>query len=796
MKDLSKTNQEQLDKIAALKQRIQELEIFEAEHQQMEKARRASELRYQTIFETTGTTMLIVEEDMTISLANDRWGTLTGYTREEVEGKRKWTEFIVEDDLNDMIIQHKLRRVDPGFATKSYEFRLIHRDGYIKHILLTVDLIPGTRKSVASLMDITERKLAEEAQRESEALLRIYLNNAPDGIYTTDMKGYFLYGNRKCEEITGYKKVELIGKNFLKLNLLSKQDLKKAAHLIQASSEGMSTGPDELELIRKDGRIIPVEINTAVVQRSDKGIVLGFVRDITERREAEASITRERQKLKTLSDNAPFGMVLIDVEGHFTYINRKFTELFSYDLPDLPDGRTWFRKAYPNIEYRHTVISTWREDWANAKPGTSTLRVFGVTCKDGTEKVVNFATSFLVSGDYLMTCEDITEMRKLESQLRQGQKMEAIGTLAGGIAHDFNNILTALTGYAGLIQKKMDTSDPLRPYVEQILVASQKAGDLIQSLLAFSRQQPFDLTPLDMNNTIRTMEKLLGRLLTEDIKLRTSLADDDTIVMADKSQMDQIFFNLVSNARDAMPKGGTLIIETAAAVIDAAFIKIHGFGKKGKYIEITISDTGMGMDEPTKGKIFDPFFTTKEAGKGTGLGLATVYGIVKQHGGYITVESEPDQGTTFSIYFPSVKMKVNEEQDRTTPIIKGNETILIADDDNEVRHLVWEALQAYGYSTIEATDGEDAIDKYKQNRPIDLVVLDVVMPKKNGREVYQEIRGIDPHVKVLFTSGYTRDIVFDKGIESGEFDFMAKPLLFDELLQKIREMLDRQEVPA
>ena len=419
------------------------------------------------------------------------------------------------------------------------------------------------------------------------------------------------------------------------------------------------------------------------------------------------------------------------------------------------------------------------------------LRVFSATCKDGTQKVLKFATSLLVSGDYLMTCEDITEMRKLESQLRQGQKMEAIGTLAGGIAHDFNNILTALTGYATLIQRKMDTSDPLRSYVEQILVASQKATGLIQSLLAFSRQQPFTLTPLDMNNTIKAMEKLLGRLLTEDIKLRTSLTDDDTIVMADKSQMDQILFNLVTNARDAMPKGGILTIETATAVIDATFIKIHGFGKKGKYIEITISDTGMGMDETTKGKIFDPFFTTKEVGKGTGLGLATVYGIVKQHGGYITVESEPNQGTTFSIYFPAVKMKVNEEQDTATPITKGNETILIADDDNEVRHLVREALQAYGYSTIEAIDGEDAIDKFKQNRPIDLIVLDVVMPKKNGREVYEEIHSIDPHIKVLFTSGYTRDIVLDKGIESGEFDFMAKPLLFDELLQKIREMLDR-----
>ena len=253
MKDPSRTHQELPDEIATLKKRIQGLEISEGKYKRMEEAHRASELRYQTIFETTGTTMLIIEEDMTISLANDKWGILTGYTREEVEGKRKWTEFIVEDDLDKMITQHKLRRVDPGFAKKSYEFRLIHRNGHIKHILLTVDLIPGTRKSVASLIDITERKLAEEAHRESEALLKTYLENAPDGIYTSDTKGYFLYGNRKCEEITGYKKVELIGKSFLKLHLLSEEDLNKAALLIQASAKGISTGPDELELIRKDG---------------------------------------------------------------------------------------------------------------------------------------------------------------------------------------------------------------------------------------------------------------------------------------------------------------------------------------------------------------------------------------------------------------------------------------------------------------------------------------------------------------------------------------------------------------
>ncbi len=542
---------------------------------------------------------------------------------------------------------------------------------------------------------------------------------------------------------------------------------------------------DELATLKQ--RIRELEISEAEHKKTEEAYRV-FV---AQREQAEAAIAKEREKLQTLFDNAPFGMVLIDTKGHFTYLNKKFTELFGYDLSDIPNGRTWFKKAYPERTYRHTAISTWIQDRRNISTGTSAPRVFNVTCRNEEQKVVNFITSALCSGDYLMTCEDVTEMRKLEAQLRQAQKTEAIGTLAGGIAHDFNNILTSLAGYAALIKAKMNTSDPLLPYVEEILAASQKATSLIQSLLAFSRQQPVTLITLDVNNAIKTTEQLLRRLLTENIELRVSLTGANTSVKADKSLMDQILFNLVTNARDAMPTGGILTIKTALVRIDKAFIRTHGFGETGEYVQMNVSDTGMGMDETTKGKIFDPFFTTKEVGKGTGLGLATVYGIVKQHNGFIAVESQRNRGTTFSIYFPAVTIKENEEGDTAAPISEGKETILIAEDDGAVRDLVREVLQTYGYRTIEAIDGEDAIRKFKQNRRVHLVVLDMIMPKKNGREVYEEIRSINPRIKVLFVSGYTRNVVFDKGIEDGELDFIAKPLSFDIFLQKIREILDR-----
>jgi PAS domain S-box-containing protein len=761
----------------------------------------------------------------------------------------------------------------------------------------------------------TERREIEGVLKESEALLKTCLENAPDGVYMSDMEGNFLYGNRRSEEIIGYSRDELIGKNFLQVNIVSEKSLNKAAQLFEASIEGRRTGPDEIELVAKEGRLIPVEINTAVVQRGDQRIVLGFVRDITDRKRAEETLqeseeryrqfvegvskgvfvaqdgmlkfvnpmgveilghskhdlttlpfthfihpddrnmvmerhmrrmtgekfaTRydfriltsagnmrwveldsvtvqwehrpavlvfisditdrkqaedeillEREKLKTLSDNAPFGMVLLNKAGRFTYINTKFTDLFGYDLSDIPDGRTWFRKAYPDTEYRRAAISAWVKDFRDAGPGAQKQKVFSVTCKDGTQAIMRFTPSVLASGDYLMTCEDITELRRLESHLRQAQKMESIGTLTGGVAHDFNNILSALMGYASLMQVKMDKDSPLRPYVDQVLSASRKAADLTRSLLAFSRQQPVTLAPLDMNNTIESTKKLLKRLLTEDIELSTSLTTENTVVMADKSQIDQILFNLVTNARDSMPKGGTLIVKTDIADMDSRFTMAHGFGKPGRYVLINISDTGEGMDEATQGKIFDPFFTTKETGKGTGLGLAIVYGIVKQHGGYITVYSELNRGTAFRIYLPTVSARADREENAIFPVTTGNETILIAEDNEEVRRFMREALNEYGYRIIEAIDGDDAIDQFGRHRDIDLIIVDSVMPKKNGREVYEEIRRINPRVKVLFTSGYTKDIVLNKGIEDKEFDFIAKPLLLDELLQKIREVLDR-----
>jgi two-component system cell cycle sensor histidine kinase/response regulator CckA len=372
--------------------------------------------------------------------------------------------------------------------------------------------------------------------------------------------------------------------------------------------------------------------------------------------------------------------------------------------------------------------------------------------------------------------------------------MEAIGQLAGGVAHDFNNILTALIGYGNLLKMKMKEDDPLRLYVDHLLTSSERAASLTQNLLAFSRKQLIKFEPYKINTIIRDAERLLNRLLTEDIELKIILFDDDLTILTDITQMNQILLNLATNARDAMPQGGTITIETKGVELGKDFYFFHGKGESGKYIRLSVSDTGYGMDDKTKEQIFNPFFTTKEVGKGTGLGLSIVYGIVKQHNGLIDVQSIPGRSTTFYLYFPVANPQDVEEK-AMEPVLKnapnGKEVILIAEDNTEVRQLTKEVLEGSGYTVLEARDGWDAIEKFAQNKDtINLVILDVVMPKKNGNEAFNEIRKIREDVKALFTSGYTGDIVLGKGIQDNAFNFIPKPVSPYELLKKVRLVLD------
>jgi PAS domain S-box-containing protein len=411
------------------------------------------------------------------------------------------------------------------------------------------------------------------------------------------------------------------------------------------------------------------------------------------------------------------------------------------------------------------------------------IRTKAITDKDG---------KFLMSDAVL---RDITEKKNLEAQLLQAQKMEAVGLLAGGVAHDFNNILTVVVGYGSLLLKKTETDSAAHSYTEQILAAAERATNLTQNLLAFSRKQIMNPKPVRLSEIVRHLEKILARVIGEDIELRIFLTSREASVMSDPGQIDQVLMNLATNARDAMPDGGSLIIETELVDFDADYVRRHAFAQPGKYMLISVTDTGQGMDAKTKEKIFEPFYTTKEVEKGTGLGLSMVYGIVKQHNGSINVYSEPGKGTTFKIYLPVIAREVEHVATvALPPVIGGSETILIAEDAVMVRDLAKNILEEYGYRVIVTENGDDTIEVYKAHPEIALLILDVIMPGKNGKEVYQEIRSLRPDIKTLFMSGYTANIIHKKGILDPGTEFISKPFSPNTFLRKVRDILDKDSV--
>ncbi len=513
------------------------------------------------------------------------------------------------------------------------------------------------------------------------------------------------------------------------------------------------------------------------------------------RRQAEDSLVESEQKLQAITDTAADAIILIDHEEKIIYWNSSASSMLGYS-PEEIMGKN-IMVIIP-LRYRKThalAFKIFTETGQGALLG-KTYQVFAVK-KDGTEIPIELAVSGIpLKGQWHAAgiIRDISERKKLESQLMQAQKMEAVGQLSGGIAHDFNNILSAIVGYGNILQMKMRTDDPLREYLSQILASAERAASLTQSLLAFSRKQVISPKNIDLNESIRKVEMFLIRTIGEDIVLSTSLSEEALTIFFDPTQIEQVLMNLATNARDAMPKGGKLIIETRRVMLDDEYIRSHGFGLPGYYALLTVSDTGEGMDEQTQKKIFEPFFTTKELGRGTGLGLAIVYGIVKQNNGYINVYSEVGSGTTFKLYLPFVNAQSEKEQhpEVQQPLRGGTETILFAEDNETVRQLNRDLLKEFGYTVIEATDGEEALQKFREHRDrISLIILDVIMPKKNGREVYEEVSRSKSNVKVIFTSGYPADLIQKENVLEKGLHFLSKPFSPQALLRTVRGVLDQ-----
>jgi PAS domain S-box-containing protein len=764
-----------------------------------EEALRESEQRFRDISDNIADWIWEVDSNGAYTYCSERAEDILGYPPEELIGKRPYD--VIRPDEIRRVKRDLKERWNARAPIRDLECWHVRKDG--TDVCIYTNALPvfdkkGEFRGYRGVdKDITERKTAEQNLQESEEKFRLLFEKSADPILQID-GGTFVDCNQAALNIMGCSaKQEVVGKHPSEISPIRQPDgrlsAEKAREMINAALEN---GTNHFEWVHRDARNEDfwVDVSLATAEMRGKPIMYGVWRDIKERKQAEAQLKESEERYRTAIESSHDGVALMRGDRH-VYVNQRFLDIFGYDRPDQLLGKDHSPTVHPDDRERVRAYNRARQ---SGQPAPSSYEFTGMR-SDGTPIQIETsvaAVTFQGEPATLVYVRDITARKKaeeekaaLEQQLRQSQKMEAIGILAGGVAHDFNNVLTVLIGCGGLLRMKMARTDPLRVYVDQILASSERAAGLTQSLLAFSRKQQINLQPVKFDDVIKDTAGLLKRLITEDIDLQIALGSDNVAVMADVTQVDEVLMNITGNARDAMPKGGVVRIETAVAHIDQGFIRTHGYGEPGDYVLLSISDTGTGMDEVTKEHIFEPFFTTKEVGKGTGLGLSTVYGIVKQHNGYITVSSRLNEGTRFDLYFPIINTKERVMTSVPEEIKGGNQTILIAEDQLEVRKLTTEILRTYGYRTIEAADGEQALREFKKHKDeIELVILDVVMPKKNGKEVFEEIRRMQPGIRVLFVSGYTGDVIIDKGIQDEKVNFLAKPLSASTLLKKVHEV--------
>ncbi len=642
---------------------------------------------------------------------------------------------------------------------------------------------------VSVVREIGDRERATEALRQSEERYRQLVTMSPEATYVlraeriifANQAGARLLGFGRPDDLIGLSIYEFVHPDFLPL---AKKRIRRLDRQGQVPIE-------HAKFLRNDGSAVDIEVEGAHITFQGESAVLVMAHDITSRKRQEERLRLERAYFERLFESAPQAIVIVDNAGAVVRANREFTELFGYSQQELigqlvdemivPDDLKQEARSVTQAVARGKATEL--ETRRLRKDGRLVdVSILGAPVQIDREQIA-------VYGIYT----DITDRRRLERQLQQSHRMEAVGQLAGGIAHDFNNLLTAILGNCEILLSDLDARDPHYLDVEEIKRAGDRAASLTRQLLAFSRKQYLRPKIIDLNEIVRETESLLSRLIDESIELVTHLDPQLGHVKADPGQLEQVIVNLVINARDAMPEGGRLTIVTSNAQVDAESARVHQPALNGRYVTLSVADTGTGMDPQTQTRIFEPFFTTKEKGKGTGLGLSTVYGIVKQSGGHIWVDSEVGRGTNFIIHFPEVDADTEirplytEEADP----LGGSDTVLLVEDEEIVRNLLQRVLEKLGYNVLHARNAADALAlSNRYAGPIDLLVTDVVMPGMNGRELARQLTDSRPGARVLYMSGYLdmRGRKVDLGPDAA---FLQKPFTPDVLGRKIREVLDK-----
>jgi len=670
-----------------------------------------------------------------------------------------------------------------------FEYRMVAADGrtvWFRDLVRVVVEGDETRELVGVMIDVTERRHLEEKYRG-------IFENAVVGIYQTTLEGRYVAANPTLARIYGYASPEELMAAVADLNRRFYVQPGRREEFIRLVNERGGVHEFESQVFRKDGSVIWISEEARAV-RDAGGRLVGFegtTVDVTARKLAE----QERERLVAILEATPDFVGISDPRARVLYVNAGGRKLLELGVQDDPSGFS-VADFYPESA-RKRVLETalpaaardgiWRgETTLLARDGREVDVSQVILAHKGADGQVTFFSTI---------ARDLSEQKRLEAQFRQVQKMEAIGQLAGGVAHDFNNILGVVTGYAEILLQRLPQGDPLCRHAREIEKAAQRAAGLTRQLLAFSRKQALEPRPLDLNATVEGMEGMLRRLIGEDIDLVTVLAPDLLPVVADPGQIEQVLLNLAGNARDAMPKGGRLTIETAEVYLGEAYARDHLDVRSGPYTMLAVSDTGMGMDEATRARIFEPFFTTKGPGKGTGLGLATVYGVVKQSGGHVSVYSEPGRGTTFKVYLPQVPetaaAPAAEPVGAPAEAPGGAETILVAEDEEALRGMILEVLEDMGYTVLMASDGSDALAVAEAHAgPIHLLLTDVVMPRLSGRELFERLGALRPGLRCVFMSGYTGHAALRNGTLPQGQGLLEKPFTPAGLLRKVRQRLD------
>jgi PAS domain S-box-containing protein len=712
-----------------------------------------------------------------------------GYRQSEVVGEQM-AELLIPLSLRAAHHRGFARYLESGedvILGKRIELPGMRADGSEFPAELAIVRVPleGSPVFAGFVRDISARKEAERAASQLAAIVEF----SDDAIIATELDGTILTWNRGAERLYGFSAAEMVGAapgSVRQLFPPGRED--EYSGIVEQLRRGAGLEQFETVRARKDGSLVDVSLTLSPIRAPDGGLraVSVIARDISERVRAEQALRRAEESYRLLFEGHPHPMWVVDPGSlRFLAVNRAAIADYGYSREEFLAMTIVDVQAAED----RSALEELLRDQASGAPAA---RVWQQRKKDG-ELIDVAVTASVIEFEgrsaRLIVAEDVTQRNRLEEQLRQSQRLEAIGSLAGGIAHDFNNILLVIRGYSALLLDDL-SDERIRASVEQIDRAAERAAEFTHQLLAFSRQQVLQLEVTDLNSLVDETLQMLDRMLGEDVAVDVQLGPDLDSILIDRGQLTQAILNLVVNAREAMPDGGTLTIRTANVELDETYAASHDEVTPGSHVLLQVTDSGAGIDAENKRRVFEPFFTTKP--DGTGLGLAGVYGLVKQSHGHISLYSEPPMGATFKLYFPA--SNAEQPPKAAQPAVrslKGDETILLVEDTEMVRSLVARALASYGYTVLAAADAAEALEvAERQPESIDLLLTDVVMPGINGRELAERLLAKYPHVKVLFTSGYPADTIIRHGIADANTAFLEKPYLPDELARKIREVID------